>query len=205
MTASPTYNSEPNEYAKFAIDNKTSFHWNYGYFKSVSSNPWYKIELQYEILLKGIIIHMVHVGGSDAAWTFSNIFVRAGTDKENKTSNEGIITANTDCANYTDTPKLNNSGANYNLTCKETIKADVITIQKYNDSEKAILQFDEILVFGRSKFVPLLFNVATFQTFSTNDLMYNDLIINYFPTEVGKTTLQPTTTAVQTSTAMSSG
>ena len=165
MTSSSIHNSEPNEYRpEFAIDNKTSFHWYYGYFKSVSPNPWYKIELQYEILLKGIIIHMVHVGGSDAAWTFSNIFVRAGTDKENKTSNEGIITANTDCANYTDTPKLNNSGANYNLTCKETIKADVITIQKYDNSTVATLQFDEILIFGRSKFEPLSFKVATFQT-----------------------------------------
>ena len=157
------YNSEPNEYTKFAIDNKTSFHWNYGYFKSVSPNPWYKIELQYEILLKGIIIHMVHIGGRNATRTFRNIFVRAGIDKENITTDKEIITANTDCANYTDEPMIR-LGARYNLTCKETIKADVITIQKYDNSTVAILQFDEILVFGRSKFVPLSFNVATFQT-----------------------------------------
>ena len=166
MTSSSIHNSEPNEYRpEFAIDNKTSFHWYYGYFKSVSPNPWYKIELQYEILLKGIIIHMVHIGGRDAARTFSDIFVRAGIDKENITTDKEIITANTDCAKYTDVPK-NNTGAKYNLTCKETIKADVITIQKHNDSKKAILQFDEILVFGRSKFLPLLFNVATFQSLS---------------------------------------
>ena len=145
------YNSEPNEYTKFAIDNKTTFHWYYGYLKIVSPNPWYKIELQYEILLKGILIHMVHIGGRGAARTFSNIFVRAGIDKENITTDKEIITANTDCANYTDTPKFN-PGAKYNLTCKETIKADVITIQKYDNSTVAVLQFDEILIFGRSKF-----------------------------------------------------
>ena len=131
----------------YAIDRVFSHHTRHGYYVSeTSSNPWFIMTFEKEILLERVIIWnswlYVKAVMED---TFRNIYVRAGIDPVPSPTDGSKILANEECKRNETTSEL---GTAYSFKCRSKVEVKIISIQRINTTE-VILIFDEIEIIGK--------------------------------------------------------
>lgn len=150
LSVSSIYNQNKNCCRpQYAIDRVFSYHNRYGYYVSdTSSNPWFMMTFDEEILLEQVIIinSWLHQK-AERENTFQNISVRAGLDLVPRPTNGRQISANEECVRNEKTSVM---GKAYSFKCKSSVEAKMITIQRIDDIE-VILVFDEVEIIGKGK------------------------------------------------------
>ena len=136
---------------QFAIDRVWSFHNSRGYYVSKnSSNPWFMMTFDEEILLEKVIITNSWLELKANQGTFQNITVRAGLDLIPRPPDGEQISENEECVCNEKSNDTSPMGKEYWFKCISTVEAKIITIQRIDD-KKVILVFDEVEIIGKGK------------------------------------------------------
>ena len=134
---------------QYAIDRVWSFHNSHGYYVSKnSSNPWFMMTFDEEILLEKVIITNSWLELKREQCTFQNITVRAGLDLIPRPPDGGRISENEECVR--NEKNTSDMGKEYSFKCISPVEAKIITIQRIDDID-VILVFDEVEIIGKGK------------------------------------------------------